>query len=185
MKRIFSITVFLLVAFSFKSAFSQGREIKGIFNASTQSVEVGDSCFIPVEHYVNGGFRIYPSPETDSAFNSLYAFLKKNPSVCIAFVAHSDPRPIPITNDTLTARRASRLKERILEYDDIDANRIIAVGMGSKQPRIVTEEIHQQYDFLPVGQVLDMEFCDTITDAQNRNIALGLNRRTVVKIVQK
>jgi len=186
MKRLFSVTVLLFFAFSATSVFSQGREIKEVFSATTQSVEVGDSCFLPVLFHLSGGGRIYSKPETDSAFNSLYAFLKENPSVSIAFIVHSDPRPVIMTNDTLTAMRAKRIKEYTLEYySDIAPNRIIAIGMGARQPRIVTEEIHQQYDFLPVGQVLDLKFCDTIQDYQNRNIAFDLNRRTVVKIVEK
>lgn len=82
----------------------------------------------------------------------------------------------------LTAMKANRLKECVIErYTDIDTDEIIAIRMGDSQPRIVIEEIHQQYDFLPVGRVLDMEFCRTIPDHKNREIAHGLNRRTVVK----
>jgi len=175
--------ILFLFAFSFQNVFSQGREIKEVFSASTQSVEVGDSCFVRVYYPLSWQQDIYTEP--DSAFYFISAFLKKNPSVSIAIIVHSDSRPIPMGNDVLTLHRANRLKQEILKYGDIDSNRIIAIGMGDSQPRIVTEEIHQQYDFLPVGQILDMEFCKTIPDHKNREIAHGLNRRTVVKIVGK
>ena len=177
--------ILFVFAFSFKSGFSQGREIKEIFNASTHSVEVGDSCFLP-QYQVGNRWRYdCLCPELDSACNSIYAFLKKNPSISIAFIVHSDPRPIPMGNDMLTTHQANRLKERILEYGDIDSNRIVAIGMGDRQLRIVTKEIHQQYKFLPVGQILDMDFCRTIQEHKKREIAIGFNRRSVVKIIKK
>jgi hypothetical protein len=186
MKKIFFYTIFLFI-FSFKSVFSQGREIKKIFSVSTHSVDAGDSCFIP---------RIYALDccygenclcnEMVLACDSIYAFLKENSSVCIAIIDHSDFRPIPMGNDVLTQLIANRLKQEILKHGDIDSNRIIATGMADSQPRIVTEEIHQQYNFLPIGQVLDMEFCKTLlTDFKNSEIAIDLNRRTVVKIIKK
>jgi hypothetical protein len=178
-----SFLIIFLFAFSFKSVFSQGREIKEVFSASTQSFEVGDSCFIPALFWLSGGG--YLTTETIWVCDSIYAFLKKHPSVSIAIIAHSDPRPILMGNDMLTARRAKIIKEKMLEYGDIDSNRIIAIGMADNQPRVVTEEIHQQYNFLPVGQILDMEFCRTIPDFKNREIAYGLNHITVVKIIEK
>jgi len=181
----YRFAVFLFVAFSFSSAFSQGREIKGVFSAYTQSVEVGDSCFIPQVFVFTRWLGQCPSEETAVACDSIYAFLKQNPSICIAIIVHSDFRPIPMTNDTLTERIANRVKEKILEYGDIDPDRIIAVGMGDKQLRVVTKEMHKQYKFLPMGQVLNAEFCKTITDNKNREIAIGFNRRTVVKIIKK
>jgi hypothetical protein len=156
----YKLAIFLLLVFSSKNAFSQGREIKGLFNASTQGVEVGDSCFIlPHLFYVNGGHR--PCPEMLPACDSIYAFLKQNPSVSIVIMDYTDCRPIPFTNDSLTLWRATRLKEYILEYGDIDPDRITAIGMGDRCPRIVTKEIHKQYKFLPVGQVLSSEYINT------------------------
>ena len=183
MKSLFlKFTVFFLVAFFCKSALSQTSEM---FNSSTYSVKIGDSCIIPQEYYESRWYGSVLSPETTSACDSIYAFLKQNPSVSIAIIVHSDFRPILMGNDTLTMRRANRLKQEILKHGDIDSNRIIAIGMGYSQLRVVTKEIHKQYKFLPVGQVLSAEFCKTlVSNRQNYEIAIGLNRRAVVKIVE-
>ncbi|MCL2131000.1 MAG: hypothetical protein FWH36_00875 [Lentimicrobiaceae bacterium] len=163
------------------SVFPQGREIKEVFSASTRSFEVGDSCFVPVEYYLSGG---YP-PTTTAACDSIYAFLKQNPTVSIAIIVHSDFRPIPMGNDVLTEMRANRLKQEILTRGDIDSNRIVAIGMADNQPRIVTKEMHKEYRFFPVGQVLDREFITTLKDTQMRETAHRFNRRTVAKIIKK
>jgi len=181
MKPLYIFIIFLLVAFGSKNASAQGREIKETFNADTRSVEVGDSCFIRA--FFGSSYPIIK--EMALVCDSIYAFLKQNPTIHIAIIVHSDPRPIPMGNDVITTYRANSLKNCILKRGDIDSNRIVAIGMGDSQLMIVTKEIHKQYKFLPVGQVLDMEFCRTISDFQKREIALGFNRRTVVKIIAK
>ena len=182
--QVYTFALVSLLAFLCKNSFAQGREIKEVFNSATQSVEVGDSCFIPCLFYVNGGHGL--TPETKSACNSIYAFLKQNPTIRIAVMVHSDFRPITMGNDVLTLRRAMRVKEAIIEHGDIDTNRIVAMGMADSMPRTVTEEIHEQYKFLPVGQVLTPEFIKTlISNRQNYEICHSLNRRTVIKIIEK
>ena len=177
------VAVFLLVGFFCKGTFAQGREIPNLSVLLTDSFAVGDSCFVHVLFMLSGGQPLHS--ESVVVCDSIHTFLKQNPSVSIAIICHSDFRPIPMTNDTLTERRANRIKEEILKYGDIDPDRIIAVGMGDNQLRIVTKEIHKQYEFLPVGQVLSAEFCRTIiSDRQNYETAVGLNRRTVVKIIR-
>ena len=111
MKRIVLIPILVFAAFLPASVFSQGREIKEVFSASTQSVEVGDSCFITALYVLDRGNGL--ASETVSACDSIYTFLKQNPSIRIAIISHSDSRPIPMTNDTLTARRANHLKKEI------------------------------------------------------------------------
>ena len=184
MKKFCKFIVVLLIAFSSKSTFSQGREIPNLSNLLTDSVEVGDSCIFIGYFHLSGGSP--PTPEAILSCDTIYTFLKQNPSVSIAIIIHSDFRPIPMGNDVLTMHRANRLKQEILKHGDIDSNRIIAIGMADSQPRIVTKEIHKQYKFLPAGQGLDMEFCKTlISNCQNYEIAIGFNRRNVVKIIGK
>ena len=186
MKLFYTFILFLLVALGCNNTFAQGREIKKTFNASTSSVGVGDSCFIPCEYVDYHWYGFRRTFETDSTCDSICAFLKANPTVCIAIINHTDYRPISMGNDVLTMYRANDLKNYIVEHGDIDTNRIIAIGMADRQPRIVTEEIHKEYNFLPLGQVLDMEFCKTLfSNRKNYEIAMGLNRRTVVKIIAK
>ena len=182
--QVYTFALVFLLAFLCKNSFAQGREIQEVFNSATQSVEVGDSCFLPLLFYVNGGNRLVP--ETKSACDSIYVFLKQNPTVRIAVMVHSDCRPIPMGIDVLTMMRATRVKEAIIEHGDIDTNRIVAMGVADSMPRTVTKEIHQEYKFLPVGQVLTPEFIQTlISNRQNCEICHSLNRRTVVKIIEK
>jgi len=180
----YKFAMFLLLVFPCRNAFSQGREVPILSVLLSDSVEVGDSCFFTAIFRLSGGSPL--TTETILACDSIYLFLKQNPSVNIAIISHSDFRPIPMTNDTLTMRRANRLKDEILKYGDIDPDRIIAIGMGDKQPRVVTKELHKQYKFLPVGQVLDMEFCKTLfSNKKDYETAVSLNRRAVVKVVGK
>jgi outer membrane protein OmpA-like peptidoglycan-associated protein len=80
--------VFFLVAFLWNSVFAQGKEIKELFNASTRSVEVGDSCFLRQPFGLSFGSLL--TPELASACDSIYAFLKQNPSISIAIIVHTD-----------------------------------------------------------------------------------------------
>jgi len=184
MKPFYKFIIFFLFVFFSKNTFAQGREIPNLSILLTDTVEVGDSCVLSYPFGLSFGSLILP--EMRLACDSIYMFLKQNPSIRIAIIVHSDFRPLPMTNDTLTMRRASYLMQYILGYGDIDSERIIAIGMADRQPRIVTKEIHKQYKFLPVGQVLSEEFCRTLIDnRQNYEKTMSLNSRTVVKIIEK
>jgi peptidoglycan-associated lipoprotein len=88
-----------------------------------------------------------------------------------------------MTNDTLTHRRAERLVEYFV-WKGIDSERLIPIGYGSKSPFIVTEEVSNKYNYLPVGQILDKTFIDSLENRDQKEIAHKFNRRTIIKIVQ-
>jgi len=57
--------------------------------------------------------------------------------------------------------------------------------MGEREPFWVTQDIHNVYTFLPVGQQLTVDFIDSIKDKRNKEIAHDLNRRTILTIISK
>ena len=175
MKTIVYIVLILLSI----NLYSQNKS----FTLADTNVEIGDSCYVYPLFILDGGYPL--SSESIKISDSIRDFLNNNPTVAIEIQSHTDCRPIPMTNDTLSLRRSKILKITVLEDSNIDADRIIAVGCGDRNPRIVTKNIHEKYPFLPVGQVLTEEFIREVKDRQQKEFAHSLNRRTLIKVVKK
>lgn len=147
------------------------------FKLTDTNVHKGDSCYVfPLYALCHGPV----CPETLKLCDSIALFLINNPSVIIEIQSHTDCRDIALKNDTLTFRRVLQLKNLILEKYPIDPNRIQLKGCGERYPRVVNEEIHQKFPFLPVGQILDETFIDTIKNKDELEEAHDLNRRTLI-----
>ena len=173
------LIIFLTFLFFSITSFSQNKQ----FSLSDTNVEVGDSCYIYPFFGLSGGQPL--TPESVKICDSIREFLDNNPSIIIEIQSHTDCRPIPMTNDTLSSRMGRHLKNTILEDSDIVSDRIITIGYGDKIPRIVTAEIHAQNPFLPIGQALTMEFIRTLKTREQQEFTHTLNRRTLIKIIGK
>ena len=74
------------------------------------------------------------------SLNSIITFLIKNPKLIVEIGCHTDNRPVPFTNDTLSLRRANSVKS-YLTFMGIMSDRIVAIGYGSRRPRIISEQM--------------------------------------------
>lgn len=113
--------------------------------------------------------------------DSLAQFLNKNQNLRIEVGCHTDCRDSEAKNLLISTNWAREIKYRI-EDAGIDSTRIKAKGYGENDPIIVTQEIHQQYPFLKVGEQLTEDYIFSLKDKNEQEIANRLNRRTVFKI---
>lgn len=151
------------------------------FELTDTSFEIGAEMVVKNLHFDMS--RGYPIPESYPVLDSIVEFLNKNKNIKLEISVHSDNRPISMTNDTLTLRRAENIEWYIVRKG-IDSERLIPIGYGSKFPFIVTKEISNKYNYLPIGQILDKTFIDSLENREQREKAHEFNRRTVIKIVQ-
>lgn len=171
-RRIFITLLFLLSA-----PFLHAQD--GVFTLTDTSFEVGDSCNVYPEysfHYLQ---------KLEVLCDSIRTFLEKNPTAIIQISNHTDHRDILAKNDTLCIRRLIQIQTTIESKNTIQEGRIILRPMGEREPFWVTQDIHNLYTFLPVGQQLTEAFIDSITDKKNKEIAHNLNRRTILTIISK
>lgn len=160
------------------------RAQNGVFKLTDTSFEVGDSCYIYPDYSLHKSL-LYYLPELEVLCDSIRTFLEKNPTVVIQISNHTDHRDILEINDTICIRRLIQIQTMIESKNTIQKGRIILRPMGEREPFWVTQEIHNLYTFLPVGQQLTEGFIDSITDKRNKEIAHGLNRRSILTIISK
>lgn len=119
-------------------------------------------------------------PESKEELDGLIDLLNDNPSVAIELSAHTDRMGSEEYNQNLSLRRAQSVV-RFLTDNEINENRLSAVGFGKAQPKTVTASIAKKYDFLKEGDLLDEAFIENLPPEQ-QEIADQINRRTEFKV---
>lgn len=119
--------------------------------------------------------------ESYPALDDLVAMLNDNPYCAIELSAHTDRVGSQQYNLDLSQRRAQAVCD-YLESKGIDPRRLDPVGYGKSEPIMVEESHHEKYPFLPIGQLLDEEFVNTLP-AEQREIADQINRRTAFSVI--
>ena len=85
----------------------------------------------------------------------------------------------------LATMERSRKPQSVVDYlisQGIDEGRLTPVGYGKESPKKVDEKLHEQYEFLPIGQELDEDFVNSLEPAE-REIADQINRRTEFQVI--
>jgi peptidoglycan-associated lipoprotein len=118
-------------------------------------------------------------PESKKALDGLVETLNDNPTTVIELGSHTDSRPIPMTNDTLSQRRAQSVVEYLIEHG-IERERLVAVGYGQRDPRSLTKDMGS----FKAGDVLTDEFIDKLKSKKLKEEAHQLNRRTEFKVLR-
>jgi peptidoglycan-associated lipoprotein len=115
------------------------------------------------------------------SLDDLVSLLNDNPYVAIELSAHTDRVGSQTFNLDLAQRRAQTVCDYLVSKG-IDPDRLQPVGYGKEQPKVVDDHLHERYDFLPEGQVLDEAFVSTL-DAEQQEVADQINRRTEFKVL--
>ena len=118
-------------------------------------------------------------PESKVALDGLVKTMEENPTIVIELGSHTDSRPIPMTNDTLSQRRAQSVVDYLIEKG-IDADRLYAKGYGEKEPRVLDKDIGS----FKAGDVLSDEFISGLKKNPLKEEAHQLNRRTEFKVLR-
>lgn len=126
--------------------------------------------------------------------DSVISFLIKNPELIVEIGYHTDDRPIPFTNDTLSLCRAKSIRAYFIE-NGISSERVLAFGYGSGQPRIIYENTTYTFDKTPFTKcieaivflkntVLDKKFINSQHDICTKEAAHRFNNRIEMKIIK-
>ncbi len=118
-------------------------------------------------------------PESKKALDGLVETLKENPTIVIEIGSHTDSRPIPMTNDTLSQKRAESVVKYLIQAG-IPRERLYAKGYGASQPRALDKDLGS----FKKGDVLNEAFIDKLKSTKLKEEAHQLNRRTEFKVLR-
>lgn len=119
-------------------------------------------------------------PESRVALDGLVKTMNDNPNIVIELGSHTDSRPIPMTNDTLSQRRAESVVKYLIEKG-IDPERLVAKGYGEKVPRTLDRDIPP----FKTGDQFTNAFISNLKTTAIKEQAHQLNRRTEFRVIRK
>ena len=122
-------------------------------------------------------------PASKDSLMSLLETMENNPTLVIELRSHTDNRPIPMTNDTLSQRRAQSCVDFLVE-SGIDPERLVAKGYGDRVPRTLERDITSRGVTFTKGTVLTGEYINSLKSTNEREAAHDLNRRTEFLILR-
>lgn len=126
-------------------------------------------------------------PEYHDSLNGLIEMMTDNPNFVIELQSHTDIRPIAMTNDTLSQRRAQSVVDYLISKG-ISPDRVVAKGYGDRVPRVLEKDIVIEYNkktFTFVkGTVLTKEYIESLPTRDEQEAAHQLNRRTTFLILR-
>ena len=118
-------------------------------------------------------------PESRKALDGLIQVMNDNPTIVIELGSHTDSRPIPMSNDTLSQRRAESVVNYLIQKG-IDPGRLVAKGYGQHQPRTLYKDIGSFKE----GDVLTDAFINALKKPALKEEAHQLNRRTEFRVLR-
>jgi peptidoglycan-associated lipoprotein len=118
-------------------------------------------------------------PESKKSLDGLVQILTENPTITIELGSHTDSRPIPMTNDTLSQRRAESVVAYLIKAG-IQPERLVAKGYGATQPRTLDKDRGS----FKKGDRLDDAFINGLATKELKEQAHQLNRRTEFRVLK-
>lgn len=122
------------------------------------------------------------TPQSEDALQSLVKLLQDNPNITIELAAHTDKVGNAQSNKTLSEKRAQAVVDYLIAHG-IEEDRLTPVGYGKEKPVVADKALHKKYKFIPIGQVLDENFIDTLS-SEEQEICNRINRRTEFKVLK-
>ena len=120
-------------------------------------------------------------PEAKLVLDTVVTVLNDNPDLVVEIGSHTDARPIPMTNDTLSQRRAQSVVSYLVEKG-IDSARLVPKGYAEHQPRTIDADLASTSHFKQ-GDVMDMTYINKLKTKELKEEAHQLNRRTEFKVL--
>lgn len=118
-------------------------------------------------------------PESKKALDDLLQTLKDNPTIVIEIGSHTDSRPIPMTNDTLSTRRAQSVVNYLIK-NGVDPARLTYRGYAATQPRVLDKDLGS----FKKGDILNDAFINKLKSTKLKEEAHQLNRRTEFRVLR-
>jgi peptidoglycan-associated lipoprotein len=121
-------------------------------------------------------------PESMVALDKLVEVLNDNPTIIIELGAHTDSRGTLDYNYDLSQKRAQSVVNYLITKG-IPAERLRAKGYAQSQPKVVDEQLLQQYPFLTLGITLNKMHIDELSSDDEKEKVHQINRRTEFKVL--
>ena len=119
---------------------------------------------------------------SEEELERLVKLLNDNPNITIELSAHTDMKGTDEFNNELSQKRAQSCCDFLIR-SGIERERLTPVGYGKTKPVVCDKALNKQYPWIPVEQVLDETFINSLpTDKQE--ICNQINRRTEFKVVK-
>ena len=131
--------------------------------------------------YLVGDWRLLP--QSKDSLRVLLKIMQDNPTFVIELRSHTDFRPIAMTNDTLSQRRAQSCVEFLIE-EGVDPERLVARGYGDRVPRTLDRDRTSRGVTFKKGTVLSGEYINSLRSTNEKEAAHDLNRRTEFMILR-
>ncbi len=137
------------------------------------------------------------TPQAKDSLQWLVNILNTNPRWVIELASHTDSRPIPMTNDSLSQKRAQSAVDYVVDSNGIQRGRIYAKGYGANRPRILDRDKNVVLDpkkyaqckdksfFFAKGTQMTDEYIKTLKTTCEKEAAHQLNRRTEFTILRE
>lgn len=126
---------------------------------------------LPRIEYDLGSWELRDIAQKD--LDHLVEVLETNPELRIQLRSHTDFRSSDEFNLELSQKRAESCVSYLIE-NGIDPSRLEAVGMGEKEPLVLSDDRNG----FKKGDVFTQEFIESIRSKRKRDIAHQMNRRT-------
>jgi peptidoglycan-associated lipoprotein len=121
-------------------------------------------------------------PESMAALDRLIEVLNDNPTIVIELGAHTDSRGSLDYNYDLSQKRAQSVVNYLIERG-VPTERLRAKGYAQSQPKVVDEQLAQQYPFLQVGAKLNQQYIDKLSNEEQQETVYQINRRTEFRVL--
>ena len=131
--------------------------------------------------YLLGRWELLPA--SIDSLQSLLKTMQDNPTIVIELRSHTDFRPIPMTNDTLSQRRAQSCVDYLIE-SGIDPERLVAKGYADRVPRKLERDMTSRGVTFKKGTVLTRDYINALRTTNEKEAAHDLNRRTEFLILR-
>ena len=112
----------------------------------------------------------------------LVKLLNDNPNITIELAAHTDMKGTDEFNNELSQKRAQSCCDFLIKHG-IERERLTPMGYGKNVPVVCNKALNKQYPWIPVEQVLDETFINSLP-ADKQEICNQINRRTEFKVVK-
>ena len=121
-------------------------------------------------------------PESMVSLDRLVETLLDNQNITIELMSHTDARDTEEFNLLLSQRRAQSVVDYLIEKG-INPDRLFARGYGKSTPKVIDDELAEQYQFLRLGATLTEQYINSLANDEQREIAHQINRRTEFKVL--
>jgi peptidoglycan-associated lipoprotein len=120
--------------------------------------------------------------ESKVALDTVFSILQRNPTITIGLRSHTDYRDTDVKNDVLSQSRAQSCVDYLIQKG-IPAERLTAVGMGEKEPFVISADYKGfGADKFKAGDNLTETFVKRL-NKEDQEVANQINRRTDFKVL--